>query len=354
MGKKVHIVGAGLAGLTAAVNCAAEGHEVIVLEKYKKIGGIPYTHPAMDATPMEPEKLSKFAGIKIDQPAVKPATRFHFFVYGKAIPMSVDAWNLHIVERGGRSSSLESSLINQAEDMGVNIEYGWELKSDSDLAELPSDSIIATGLEIEPYDLLNIPYERVYGYIGRGKEPREGICGAGFSSYTREYQYYGASNGFAFGLCFDSKPIYSSVRDRWAEELERLEGVRFETFVEHEGAVGRKNIDNPRLFAGNKIVAGAVAGFNEPFALFGVHGAIVSGKIASIAISDKATAYELFKKYTYFYKITWTYRQLFKLQPNWFRKALLRIGIGAQSKNETFQKAALNQALKIVAGYRRV
>jgi flavin-dependent dehydrogenase len=36
--KKVHIVGAGLSGMVAAINLAREGHQVVVLEGAKKIG----------------------------------------------------------------------------------------------------------------------------------------------------------------------------------------------------------------------------------------------------------------------------------------------------------------------------
>ena len=50
---EVVVVGAGLAGLTAALNLAREGKDVLVLEKYDRVGGIPEAHPACDVTPME-------------------------------------------------------------------------------------------------------------------------------------------------------------------------------------------------------------------------------------------------------------------------------------------------------------
>ena len=63
---EVTIVGAGLAGLVAAVNCAAAGHQVRVLEKFERIGGDPYIRPAVDVTPMDPERLGRFIGVELD------------------------------------------------------------------------------------------------------------------------------------------------------------------------------------------------------------------------------------------------------------------------------------------------
>ena len=38
---EVIVVGAGLSGLTAAINCARAGHEVTVLDRFKEVGGLP-------------------------------------------------------------------------------------------------------------------------------------------------------------------------------------------------------------------------------------------------------------------------------------------------------------------------
>jgi hypothetical protein len=46
----------------------------------------------------------------------------------------------------------------------------------------------------------------------------------------------------------------------------------------------------------DKIVAGSLAGCMEPFMFFGLHGALVSGKIAAAAVTDKEKAYAEFLK----------------------------------------------------------
>jgi len=46
--KEVVVVGAGLSGLTAALNLARDGKDVTVLEKFERPGGIPLAHPAVE------------------------------------------------------------------------------------------------------------------------------------------------------------------------------------------------------------------------------------------------------------------------------------------------------------------
>ena len=58
----------------------------------------------------------------------------------------------------------------------------------------------------------------------------------------------------------------------------------------------------------------------DPFLLFGVHSSLVSGKIAGIAIDDKAEAYDLFRKMTSAIKVSWAAKQVFSLQPHWLKR----------------------------------
>src|SRR5579863_1831405 len=50
---QVAIVGAGLAGLTAARRLVAAGVDAIVLEARDRVGGRTYTRPASDGTPLD-------------------------------------------------------------------------------------------------------------------------------------------------------------------------------------------------------------------------------------------------------------------------------------------------------------
>jgi len=76
---EVIVVGAGLAGLTAAILCARAGHEVRILERYKRVGGDPGHHPSVDSTPMLPIRMENLLGIELKPPQVTPTPTVHFF-----------------------------------------------------------------------------------------------------------------------------------------------------------------------------------------------------------------------------------------------------------------------------------
>ena len=58
----VHIVGAGLSGLVAAINLAREGYEVLVRDREDSIGGPKKQHPSIHSTPLQPQENWEFIG----------------------------------------------------------------------------------------------------------------------------------------------------------------------------------------------------------------------------------------------------------------------------------------------------
>ena len=65
-----------------------------------------------------------------------------------------------------------------------------------------------------------------------------------------------------------------------------------------------------RLFHGDKILAGGLAGAQDPGTYFGCQGAMVSGKIAAVALEDKARAYEMFERCNRFFNRMWFNRRV--------------------------------------------
>ncbi len=142
---EVTIVGAGLAGLVAAINCAKAGHRVNVLEKFDHVGGDPHVRPAVDVTPMDTEALGRFIGVELKPPYVSPCEEFIIYVYGKRYVVPGCQMYLQSVERGSRSSSLDQYLYEVALDAGAEFEFGISCDSREDFAQLPPSSIIAPG-----------------------------------------------------------------------------------------------------------------------------------------------------------------------------------------------------------------
>jgi flavin-dependent dehydrogenase len=351
--KEVTIVGAGLAGLVAAVNCAGAGHRVRVLERSAGIGGDPYIRPAVDVTPMYPERLGSFIGVELKPPYVVPTEEFAVYVYGKR--HLIPGWQLylHSVERGSRSTSLDSLLYETALAAGVEFEFGVSCDSQGDFACLPPNTIVATGLHAESFLSLKRPYIDVYGFIG--KTPYEGpprIMGF-FDRYTKYYFYCANLNGVAFALAFDRRPLPDTARDEWDRQLREWEGVDFEQWLPHEGVVATRKVDAPCLYAGDKILAGTLAGMQDPFFLFGVQSSLVSGKIAAMAVDDKERAWRLFHAFTSAYKYSWLYKQFFDAQPHAARNLGLRLGFGLYLRQRPLMQPLIDVALKSLPGFGR-
>jgi flavin-dependent dehydrogenase len=103
-------------------------------------------------------------------------------------------------------------------------------------------------------------------------------------------------NGIWSILFFTRGPIDRHDLETYERELEATEGIKVEEWLHGYGPTPTLKFTNPRLFASDKILAGTLSGMMEPFALFGVHGALVSGKIAAMAVDDRNAAWVEFKR----------------------------------------------------------
>lgn len=348
---KVTVVGAGLAGLVAALNCAKAGHRVRVLERCEGVGDDAHARPAVDVTPMNPEALGRFIGVELKEPHIQPAEEFIGYIYGKRYSIPGDWLYLNAVERGVGETSFDQYLYREAVAAGVEFEFGTSLDTQEDFARLPAGSIIATGLVAEPFRALRRECLDVYGFIAKGTiggPPR--VMGF-LDHYTKYYCYCANLNGVAFGLGFDARPVPSSLRDEWRRQLEEWEGWRFEEWLPHEGVVATRKINSPGLFTGNKILAGTVSGMQDPFALFGVHSSLCSGKIAAMAVDDKERAWRLFKDFTSAYRISWSLKRLFDMLPDSARGLGLGGIIGLFGSHREALQPFVDRILRTIPGF---
>ncbi|MBU1671646.1 MAG: FAD-dependent oxidoreductase [Actinobacteria bacterium] len=353
--KEVIVVGAGLSGLTAALNLARGGKDVTVLDKFDRVGGMPQAHPAVDVTPLEPGPLGRFIGVELGEPEVTPCERWNMYPYDYKVPMDVRSVNLHCVQRGSHKTALDMLLYNACLDAGVTFEFNHPLVGQGDFAALPPDTVIATGLYFEAFEAFHIPYQKVFGYLGRGKCDPGATCAVWFNDAVLDYAYFGASGGMVFVLYFAREPVKDSEFDRFVDEqLWGQEHMRCATWDYHEGLVPTAEYSNPRMFVGDKILAGTLSGMMDPFALFGVHGSLVSGRIAAMAHLDKSAAFDLFKRYTRYFNRNLFARRVFDGTPVGFKKRVMGPQLQFVQQHAEQFKPAMNNFFRALPGYQNL
>jgi flavin-dependent dehydrogenase len=297
------VVGAGLSGLVAAINLAREGRSVLVRERRDRIGGatgMPGFEDIVinigDGTPMHLDRVRSYIGIDLGDVAV-PLKKLRNHIYGKTFDIDFyPGVPTYLFERGPTPSSLDTYLYETARSEGVEFSFDDTVE---DFGDLPPGTIIATGLFGEAWPVLRMSDKRAFGHFTMSRTDDESAkVIVYFDEYTRDYAFYSQVNG-ACGACLFSreKPLEPSVKERFERQLSHNDGLSFDEWHSISiGALPVLSVKRPRLFAGDYILAGSLSGSVDPLLLFGVHGALVTGKIAALAVSDRERALEEFRR----------------------------------------------------------
>ncbi len=351
---RVEIVGAGLAGFTAAINLAREGREVVIYEQEKKIGGHPAARPDPAGSPFGLPRLTEYIGFDIE-PALRHIKQSSQVMWGKHYS-SRPRPNLpvYLVERGSRKSSMDTFLYEKAKEAGVEVQFGQVFKTRKDFMDLPPDSIIATGLHRLPYDILGVPYKVSNAFFARGKVDHDtSNVTIYMGDYTRDYAFSSTINGVSYAMLYQrEKPLTHSQLDKFAAEVERFDGYDLSPWKEVDiGVVPFKSYDTPRLFYSDKIITGTLSGSIEPVMGFGMLGAFISGKIAAIAVTDRGRAYKEFRRLNTLYGPQLFMKTLMNLYPTFVRRVLYRLNTVIYDR---LPDSALDKSYVFVPGYGRM
>lgn len=348
--QEVTVVGAGLAGLTAAINLARDGFEVTVLEKEKRHGGRPEFRPDGAASPFDLAALQRYTGIDIT-PACRHMDAVDFRVFGKQATIEHrEGSQTFLVERGHRKTSLDTLLYDLAVDAGVKFQFDTVIKSPSDVADLPDGSIIATGLEVYGFEAMQIPYVPFWGWFAKGLvDDERTLAWAYIDDFTVDYAFTTQVNGAAFALLFQrTRPLSKQGKEKYMRFVEE-DGLNLTGWRDlFGGAAPHASTTNPVLFKNNMIVAGTLGGVMEPMLNFGMLGAMVSGKVAAIAVTDRAAAYDEFLKLTRFYKWSFRMKRLHDRSPLALRRF---IWSGFSNVLRSAGPEMQNRAFQFVPGY---
>jgi len=298
MGKKeIYIIGSGPAGLVAAINLNREGFKAIVKEKEDGVGGNPGWHPSVHTTPVAVPGLWNYIGIDCREAFVDTSDICKLYIEGQDMG-NIDfvsmGYRVFNTERGHRPTSLDSLLFRIAEKEGVEFEFGALLKEEG-LKKVPRGSILATGLSPEMYGWLELESSVFAGYWAYAEIEREHVsAGTYLGSFSNEYGYAAAMNGIWYVLLFARKEVPQENLDIFKEILEKAEGRTFDKWRRFRGQTPK----GPRLFHKDYILSGTLAGFVEPAFGFGITGALLSGKISALAVTDPERAQREFRYFT--------------------------------------------------------
>jgi flavin-dependent dehydrogenase len=158
----------------------------------------------------------------------------------------------------------------------------------------------------------------------------------------------------ARGACLFSrgKPLDVDVKDRFRTQLEKNDGIAFDRWDAISiGALPVASIHNPSLFARNYILAGTLSGTMDPFLLFGVHGALVSGKIAALAVRDHRAGLEEFRRVNKHYAQGYLMARAYQTMPISLLKRATWFGISNYPWLAPLMK---ERVFKLLPGFARI
>jgi flavin-dependent dehydrogenase len=214
-------------------------------------------------------------------------------------------------------------------DKGVEVILGRKL-SMKEISELPAGTIVATGLNKNSFELFNIPQRPFYGHMATGNsDPSKPQVIVYFDRFTREYGYYAQCGKSSVALVFRmDRPLLDEERADFRTKLAEDNGIEMDGWnddISGWAAWPLKSWNNMNLSRKGKILAGTLAGVVSPVLNFGVNGALVSGRIAAMAVTDQNTAQREFSRLAPLYLPQFIFRRFREHAPI----SLLKLGTWA-------------------------
>ncbi len=313
--KEVIIYGAGMSGMVAAIDLARQDHRVVVREAEDSYGGSKAYNPSTHVTPINVEKTSRYIGIDVS-PVFHTLLRCPAYLHDTVFQFPV--YEVFGVERGDREGSLDTLLYRECRELGVEFEFSTPLREE-DVPRLPRGTIIACGLVPKAYRMLDVPFLPVHMWLSRGEIGFSDLAWLWFDESITEYGYLSAVNNYYFDLLFSfGRPVDEKALEKYKDFMVRNEGVEHEGWEYRTAAVPLARADNYRLFRDGLIMCGTMSGAIDPFMGFGISGALVTGKVAAMAVTDPAAAQAEFDRFLAGFRRSFYLKELWRrfLRPN--------------------------------------
>ncbi len=343
--RMVHIIGAGPAGLVAAINLARSGYKVVIHEQKKEVGwrfnadfqGIENWTTREDALDVF-KTMGVFVNFNCDPyhctdfygPNLRPKT------------VETDRPLFYLIERGGNEWSLDQGLKRQALAEGVEIHWGEKVDT------LPSGWVIV-GAGPKAADAI------AKGMVFQTSHPNYSACFLDNRIAPGGYAYLLVNNHRAtFATC-----LFRNFRDERAYFQRALESLQKVLDID---------INEPREFGGfvnffvkptavkqgRALYVGENAGFQDALWGFGLRYAMLSGYLAAVSIRTGLFYDELCEQQLKpAMEASMANRWLFDMMGNWGYRLMLRKMIGEDDIIETLRRhcrlTPIKRALSFIA-----
>ena len=286
--KKINILGAGISGLSAAINLAKKGYDVEVFEKRSDCG----KRFLGDLEGFE--NWSSKVDVLKEINSMNIKTNFDYNPYKKlsvcdgneVLDIDLDIPMFYLVTRGAIGNSIDQALKNQALDEGVKIHFNAK-KSIQDM------DIISTG-----------PAGQKYFAIAKGIRFESNSDDIAFLLINNEasangaYSYLLISKGHG---CICSVNIYVTGQEankyykKTYEMITKFVDIDMRN-VKNVGGLGCFQLKHT-LVKNGKIYTGEAAGLQDLLWGFGMRYAITSGYFAALSIDENKNYKRLIKKH---------------------------------------------------------
>ena len=141
----------------------------------------------------------------------------------------------------------------------MTFEFDHPILSKREFAELPPNTIIATGPYTEMFSLMNIPNEMAYGYVARGvlkengERSKKRFCLAYFDYYNKDYaSHQSGRQRLILRPAFLAFPGRRRADERLGETVEGARGPGLHLQGPKQGPFRSRYPNSPTLFSATR------------------------------------------------------------------------------------------------------